>query len=139
MAAFTTPCSMTRTFTRADKYRSVADVLSRRGGSLLDVGARDRILRRYIDASRIQYSSADLSAGHDHQIDLERPLPFDNESFDIVVALDVLEHVDRVHGAFDELSRVTRRLLVVGLPNLASIGRRWSFLLRADLGTRKYD
>src|SRR4051812_26239137 len=118
MATSTPSGSMTRTFTRADKYRSVADVLSRRAGSLLDVGARDRILSRYLDASRIQYSSADMSAGHDHQVDLERPLPFESESFDIVVALDVLEHVDRVHGAFDELSRVTRRLLIVGLPNL---------------------
>jgi SAM-dependent methyltransferase len=130
-----------RTFTRAGKYRSVAAVLSdqQEGGLVLDVGARDRILSGHLDPARFEYRSADMSAGHDYQINLEDPLPFDDRMFDVVVALDVLEHVDRVHQAFAELSRIAGRLLIVALPNLAAIGRRWSFLLRADLGTRKYD
>lgn len=47
-----------------------------------------------------------------------RSLPFGNRSFDVVVALDVLEHVeptDRV-GSLSELVRTTRRRLVVGCP-----------------------
>jgi len=130
---------MIRTITRHNKYRAVAALLEQDRGTLLDIGARDRVLSTYLSGDAIDYRSADVDAGLDYQVNLEANLPFGDAAFDIVVALDVLEHVDRMHHAFAELGRIARRRLIVGLPNLASFPRRWSFLLRADLGTRKYD
>jgi hypothetical protein len=50
--------------------------------------------------------------------DLERgTLPFDDRSFETVVAADVLEHVDSMHAFFDELCRVADRHVIVSLPN----------------------
>lgn len=128
-----------RSFTRGNKYRAVASFLDGERGTLLDVGARDRVLSSYLVPGAIDYRSADVASGQDYQIDLETDMPFDDCSFDIVVALDVLEHVDRIHRAFAELSRIAGRRLIIGLPNLGSIMRRWSFFLNGDLGTRKYD
>jgi hypothetical protein len=49
-------------------------------------------------------------------------------SVDIVLALDVLEHVDDIYAAFAELCRVTRRHVAITLPNIYEISARWRFL-----------
>jgi hypothetical protein len=128
-----------RIYTVRNKYRVVGDILRDAEGSLLDVGARDRRLAAELDPQRLAYYSADAGEGHDYQIDLEQKLDLPDEAFDYVVALDVLEHVEHIHRAFHKLARITRHCLIIGLPHLASLARRWSFLWRGHLGTKKYD
>jgi SAM-dependent methyltransferase len=43
-------------------------------------------------------------------------LPFEDGSFDCVCALEVLEHLERPRDALTELSRVSRRWLLVSVP-----------------------
>lgn len=51
-------------------------------------------------------------------MDLEKEgIPFPDNSFDCVLCLDVLEHLENIHQVFDELCRVTRRYVVISLPN----------------------
>lgn len=52
-----------------------------------------------------------LVTGDAHQ------LPFDTNSFDLVVGLEVLEHVADPHQVLAEMVRVTKRPLVVSVPN----------------------
>lgn len=127
-----------RLYSIRDKYRIVAELLEEAQGTLLDAGARDRRLAREIDANRLRYASADLGDGHDHRLDLEGPLPFPDRRFDHVVALDVLEHLEHIHLGFRELARIAARSLIVALPNLATLPRRFTFLLRGHLRTGKY-
>lgn len=119
------------------KYRIVGDLLRGEQGTALDVGARDGVLRPYLPF--LEYASADAGPGCDHRIDLEDVLPFSDRAFDVVVALDVLEHVEGIHRAFDELARIAARRLVVALPHMASWRHRTAFLLTGRLGTGKYD
>lgn len=128
-----------RVYTVRGKYSVVAKLLQQAEGTLLDVGARDRRLAVRLDQQHLKYYSADLGEGCDYRIDLERGLPFPDSAFDYVVALDVLEHVEHIHQAFHELARITRRCLIIALPNLSALSRRWSFLWRGHLGTKKYD
>jgi hypothetical protein len=123
------------------KYRTVSKYLEETGakGSLLDVGARDRILLEFLPSTRFDYMSADLGSGHDFQLNLEQPLPFRTGAFDYVVALDVLEHLENIHQAFRELVRVMRRSAVIALPNLAVDSKRKRFLETGRLGHGKYD
>lgn len=121
------------------KYRIAADLISGCRGTLLDLGARDRTLARFLEPARFEYRSADLSPGHDHCVNLERPLPFEDRAFDVVVALDCLEHVENIHLALGELTRIARRAVVVALPNMASFVHRTSFAVRGRLATDKYD
>ena len=52
-------------------------------------------------------------------------LPYPNESYDIVVALDVLEHVDDVDRTLSNVYRVLRSggSFVMSVPNTCSLGR----------------
>lgn len=64
------------------------------------------------------------------QIDMERPLPFDSESFDVVVSAEGIEHVFNPAQLFSELSRVLRPggLLIITTPNIQSLASRWQTL-----------
>ncbi|MGB0384222.1 MAG: methyltransferase domain-containing protein [Ardenticatenaceae bacterium] len=108
-------------------------------GSLLDIGARDRRLAVELNSQKISYYSADLDRGHDFQVNLEAPLDLSDCAFDYVVALDVLEHLEHIHGAFHELARITSQKLIIALPNMGTLPRRWSYLWHGHLGTGKYD
>ena len=57
--------------------------------------------------------------GHpDQQVDLDKEgIPFPDSSFDCVLCLDVLEHLEHIHQVFDECCRVARHHLIVSLPN----------------------
>jgi hypothetical protein len=122
-----------------NRYRIVAGLLGGQMGALLDVGARDCRLQAYLDPARLHYSAADAVAGLDHHLDLERPLALAERSFDHVVALDVLEHLEAFHDGFRRLARLARRTLLISLPNMAAARHRLSFLLRGRLDTGKYD
>jgi hypothetical protein len=128
-----------REYVFRNKFKAVAAGLRGATGKLLDVGARDRVLSRYLDLKKLTYFSADLGDGHDFRIDLERPLSFADGEFDYVVALDVLEHVENIHGAFHEFARISKRGVIVALPNVATLRRRVLFVCSGRLGTDKYD
>lgn len=58
--------------------------------------------------------------------DLNKPLPFDNESFDMVVATEIIEHIFDTDTLLHEINRilVPGGRLILTTPNAASIGNR---------------
>lgn len=129
------------------KYDIVANIValsgcSNRPVSLLDVGCRDTVLKRHLPP-HVRYAGVDLfqneSGTVDYVQDLTDGLPFADRAWDIVTALDVVEHVDDMKSALDELWRVTDRQLIVILPNLAYVMFRLNFLMKGHFGTDKYD
>jgi SAM-dependent methyltransferase len=44
-------------------------------------------------------------------------LPYEDQAFDVVTCVDVIEHVERYDAFVDELLRVARRRVVIGTPN----------------------
>jgi SAM-dependent methyltransferase len=71
--------------------------------------APEPVLRKLLDASpELQYVSADIDSPHaDHAVDIQA-LPFEDESFDAVLCLHVLEHVEDDRRAMRELRRILR-------------------------------
>lgn len=130
------------------KYQIVGDLFrtkqAQSGGALsvLDVGCRDTVLKTYLPEGT-RYSGVDLfqnDAGSvDYVTDLTKGLPFEDRSWDTVMALDVVEHVDDMHAALAELWRVSARHLIVVLPNMAHVMFRLAFLTKGHPGTDKYD
>jgi len=62
-----------------------------------------------------------------HDTDIERqPLPFEDESVDVVIANQILEHCKELFWILHNVSRVLKRggWLIVGVPNLASLHNR---------------
>lgn len=84
-------------------------------GRILDVGSRHNTLRDVLK------KEAELVDKHNPALpnfdwELE-PLPFASNSFDTVVCLDTLEHIDALHTALDDLVRVSKQFIIVSLPN----------------------
>lgn len=121
------------------KYQVVAQYLQGKQGSVLDIGARDRVLLKYLGDTKLDYKSADLGEGHDYNIDLENPIKIEDRTFDYMVCLDVLEHLENIHACFDELCRVTKKDVFIALPCMSSLSKRLSFLFTGKLGTDKYE
>lgn len=112
----------------------VADTLSDEvEGTILDVGA-GRNATPFTDVFGSRYHPLDMGQsyhidgrsdllGPDTVVDLENaPLPFEDRSFGTVVCTDVLEHIDNIYHAYDELFRVAEHKVIISLPN------NWVFL-----------
>jgi SAM-dependent methyltransferase len=94
--------------------------------SLVDLGCRTRALFPLLEACD-HYMGTDLEVGDNvTSCNLEKNLPFDDKSYDIVCALDVLEHLENVHSAFNEIKRIGKKAAIISLPNVA----HWTFRLR---------
>jgi 2-polyprenyl-3-methyl-5-hydroxy-6-metoxy-1,4-benzoquinol methylase len=111
------------------KFEEVALLLAPATKTLLDVGCRDGKLREHLPAA-VKYTGIDLTPGPGvAQIcDIEQGIPFPDNCFDAVVALDVLEHTDNIWFAFREMVRVARSQIMVVFPNSYHWWERLRFL-----------
>jgi hypothetical protein len=93
-------------------------------GSVLDVGCFEAPLRDLLSSAT--YTGVDRAGNPDITLDLERieQLPFDDGAFTCVLGIDVLEHLENLHVMFDELVRVSKRHLIIALPNCWCDARR---------------
>lgn len=120
--------------------------MPRRDGRVLDIGcgAGNMIhhLSRYgrvqgveVDARPVAIARA---RGYDvRQGDASRGLPFDDASFDLVTALDVIEHVDDDEALLREAYRVARLqgILAISTPAFQSL---WSYNDEINGHKRRY-
>ncbi len=96
---------------------------------LMDAGCRTMALKPLLSGCKEYYGTDLIPAEGVLQCDLERELPFEDGAFDIVTALDVLEHLNNPHGAIRELCRVSRKAVFISLPNMHYVTFRKNFLL----------
>jgi SAM-dependent methyltransferase len=95
-------------------WRKYGEILQ---GKILDVGADQCGLKKFLPGGT-RYKGVGLGGSVDLEIDLEKEkLPYEDNSFDCVLCLDTLEHLDNIHAVFDELCRVTSQYLIISLPN----------------------
>lgn len=103
---------------REDKARYVYETYSKFiNGKVLDVGSDKCYLKKYL-SGETQYIGIGLGGSPDIQVNLEEEkIPFPDSFFDCVLCLDVLEHLDNIHETFDELCRVSKKYIIISLPN----------------------
>lgn len=95
-----------------DKYKKILD-----NKSILDIGADKGYLREHLNASS-HYMNMGFGDSIIKHWNLEHiPYPFADKSFDTVLCLDVLEHLEHIHTAFDECLRLAREHVIISLPN----------------------
>ena len=81
--------------------------------TLLDAGCRTKDLKKYLIDCR-DYYGADLESSEGVlKCDLSQELPFNDSEFDIVVALDVIEHLDNPHSALREIIRIAKKSVFI--------------------------
>lgn len=84
-------------------------------GAILDVGSRDNYMKNVlnINAELVDKNNTDLTS-----FDWEtQTLPYQENQFDTVVCLDTLEHINDLHRSFYDLLRVSKKNVVISLPN----------------------
>ena len=107
--------------------------------SFLDVGCGDGFFETYVRTKNPDFKSAgiDLSAvaitharervpGAEFRVaDVAKDgIPYGDDTFEAVIALDVLEHLFTPEGLLREMVRVSSRYVVVGVPNFSSLPAR---------------
>lgn len=117
----------------ADKLSNILGILGPHRSSIesvLEVGCGTGAVLAAICADGVgrRHCGIDLSDPHDHldaSVDTTKlelscydgvRIPFDDNSFDLVIASHVLEHVPDERGFLRELKRVSRRLIYVEVP-----------------------
>ncbi len=106
---------------------------------MLDLGCRDGALTRAyaegndvvgVDADRDALAAASELGIETRWADLDEPLPFDEASFDVVVAGELLEHLRDPRALVAEARRVLRPggTFVASVPNAYRLKNRLRFL-----------
>ena len=89
------------------------------GMRILDVGCRDLQLVKYLP-NNIEYNAVDLEPKNNKviKVDLNKDnLPFKDNTFDYVFCLEVLEHIYSPFKVLSELKRVSKKYVVISVPN----------------------
>lgn len=97
------------------RYRFISELIVLMGGkSVLDVGAGEGIIRRFLKEKEI----LTLDLNHGDVLGSGINLPFKGDSFDVVTAIDVLEHIPKnIRSLFvQELIRVARSYVIIAAP-----------------------
>ena len=110
------------------------------GRRVLDLGCRDGALTQAyaggneivgVDADREALAEAQKLGIETRWADLDEPLPFEDESFDVVVAGELLEHLRDPRRVVAEVRRVLRPggTFVASVPNAYRLKNRVRFVL----------
>ena len=126
-----------RSVLKQDKFRAISGLLGdTTSQTCLDIGANNGVISLLLRQRGGQWHSADLEAktvASIRQLVGERvlqidgkSLPFEDDSLDLVVIVDFLEHIPDDAGFVFELARVLRPggALVINVPHIP----RWSLL-----------
>jgi hypothetical protein len=101
--------------------------------TIVDLGCRDQILKRYLKG-RYKYLGVDLIKVNKKNktiiFNLEKGLPSFKKKIDIIIALDVLEHLDNAHLIRDQLLKICEKKIIIALPNMAYYTFRINFFFK---------
>ena len=107
-------------------------------GTLADLGAGQGALSVWASDAGFQTTAIDFNKGNFVadainfvQADLNRPLPIADESFDVVAALEVIEHLENSYALLREITRILKPggYAVVSTPNESNLAARLSYLV----------
>ncbi|HEV3028180.1 MAG TPA: methyltransferase domain-containing protein [Planctomycetota bacterium] len=116
--------------------RGVLDVSCKRGEILLELRRRGFTVR----GSQYSPNAPEVDGiPIDRGVDLLKGLPYPAESFDVVLLVEVIEHLENHRAAIGELARVLKPggILVLTTPNIMRLKSRLHFLLSGHHKTRR--
>ena len=84
--------------------------------TILNIGGGQK---RYLKNSGFITTEIDKEGDNDYNLNLDliERLPFEDKNFDVVLALDVLEHLENLHFILNEIIRVSKKYVIISLPN----------------------
>ena len=106
-------------------------------GRALDLGAGQGALSQALKLRGFEVTAADINTDQFRadgvvcsRLDLNAPLPFPDGGFDLVLAIEILEHLESPRAFLREIFRVLKPggLAVLSTPNITSLPSRVFFL-----------
>lgn len=108
---------------RAERNRFAAEMLKTSSVQrILNLGGGGRRHLQYSLATQpVEVYEVDVQGDCDLKVDLDSldKLPFADNSFDVVCAFDVLEHLENFHLLNSEMYRIATKYVLISLPNSA--------------------
>ena len=136
---------------RIDHIKDVVKFILPEGDNLLDIGcsvgnlmliAKDKYEKIYgIDISEVALSKAKKLGYKTKKVDLERDkIPFENDFFDCVVCLEVIEHVMDPEKLLLEIKRVMKRggIAIISTPNIRFLKNVYDLAVRGTFMDRMW-
>jgi SAM-dependent methyltransferase len=122
-----------------DGVMKLAAGLQTRGTRALDVSCRNGEVMRALAACGFEVRGTRFERGLppiegtpiDEGVDLTRGLPYPDQSFDLVMLTEVIEHLENHRAALGEVARVLRPggHLILTTPNIMRLDSRLGFML----------
>lgn len=121
------------------RHRAATSLIE--GGTVLDLGCGDGHLFELLSNKIVKKESVGLdispeavrkvvAKGFNARVhSFDDPLPFEHSTFDHVVLLDVLEHVYDPTSLLREAARVSKKSVIISVPNFSSLPARLQTLL----------
>jgi len=107
-------------------------------GKIIDLGCGKGALSRALkdlnwDITAIDVNPPELSDIPTLKADLNKPLPFKDNTFDVVVSSEVIEHLENIHQFVREIHRILKPggRCIISTPNIQNWYGRIMFLLSA--------
>jgi len=104
--------------------------------TLLDIGCRDMILKKYLKG-KFKYIGIDYQNNINTSKDfinwnLENGIP-KISNIDVITAIDVLEHLENIHDVFSSLFLLSKKKIIIALPNMGYYKFRMNFFFTGSL------
>lgn len=108
---------------------------------VLDIGANDNLLKSFLN-DNVRYQTVDIRYKPTYKIDLFKTsnLPIKDGDYQCVVLSNILEHLPNYQDILKEALRITRKYVIITLPNDLHLQKRINFLLGYNMSplTDKY-
>ena len=123
------------TFDQILVYRHKAAIDMIKNGKILDIGCGDGMLLKILADKKmlvegLDHSQEAINKARAKGLNVKKfdfvnnLLPYDDNEFDYVVILDVLEHLYSPEVLLNEAKRVTKKYVIISVPNFNSLSAR---------------
>ena len=123
-----------------EKFLKIKEYLEKHSNqykSVIDLGARDQILLKFLPINS-KYTGVDkFTPKLNLNIDVELNFNEIIDKYDLVVALDIIEHLNNPIKFFENCKNISNKLIILNIPNAAYYQFRLSLLFTGEL-TEKF-
>ena len=102
-----------------DRFNEIAELINQNTETVLDIGSWDGYFGELLKSKGKQTASVDINPKSSKVIEANiSELPFKDNSFDTITALEVLEHLDdkTLKLALIEIQRIAKKQIIISVP-----------------------